>query len=95
MTGFRAVRLGLDHFASVQGRKVAKELCSLYGRGSLPKTLLDEACVSFRELASGALKEARIDGDQDALLAHLTELWRMNFTLEIKRQRRKSARASD
>jgi hypothetical protein len=95
MTSFRAIRLGLDHFASVQGRKAAKELCSLYGRGSFPKTLLDEACVSFRELAYGALKEARIDGDQDALLAHLTELWRMNFTLEIKRQRRKSAEANN
>ena len=52
MTSFRAIRLGLDHFASVQGRKAAKELCSLYGRGSFPKTLLDEACVSFREPAS-------------------------------------------
>jgi hypothetical protein len=94
MTGFRAVRLALDHFASIQGRKDAKELCLLYGRGSLPRTLLDRACLSFRELANRALKEARIEGDQDALFAHLMELWQMNFTLEIKRPRRKSAQRS-
>jgi hypothetical protein len=79
MTGFRAVRLALDHFASIQGRKDAKELCLR---------------LSFRELANRALKEARIEGDQDALFAHLMELWQMNFTLEIKRQRRKSAQRS-
>src|SRR3954464_10239277 len=35
MTSFRAVRIGLDYFASLQGRKHAQELCLLYGRGPL------------------------------------------------------------
>ena len=94
MTSFRAVRLGLDYFASVQGRKDAQELCLLYGRGTFPRTLLDGACVRFREIAHGALEEARLEGDQDALFLHLLELWQMNFTLEIKRQRRKAAQPS-
>ena len=67
----------------------------LSGRGPLPTTLFDDACLSFRQVAYRALKEARIEGDQDALFAHLMELWQMNFTLEIKRQRRKSAQTSE
>jgi len=95
MTSFRAVRLGLDYFASLQGRKHAQELCLLYGRGPLPRTLLDGARLKFRKIARSALEEARLEGDQDALLVHLLELWQMNFTLEIKRQRRKSAQTSE
>jgi hypothetical protein len=94
MTSFRAVRIGLDYFASVQGRKDAQELCLLYGRG-LPRTLLDGARLKFREIAHGALEEARLEGDQDALFLHLLELWQMNFTLEIKPQRRKAAQPSE
>ena len=95
MASFRAVRIGLDYFASVQGRKDAQELCLLYGRGSLPITLLDGAHLKFREIACSALEEARLEGDQDALFVHLLELWQMNFTLEIKRQRRKLAQTSE
>ena len=87
--------IGLDYFASVQGRKDAQELCLLYGRGSLPITLLDGARLKFREIACSALEEARLEGDQDALFVHLLELWQMNFTLEIKRQRRKLAQTSE
>ena len=92
MTSFRAVRLALDYFASVRGRKDAQELS---GRGPLPTTSFDDACLSFRQVAYRALKEARIEGDQDALCAHLVELWQMNFTLEIKRHSRKSAQTSE
>ena len=95
MTSFRAVRLALDYFASVRGRKDAQELCLLSDRGPLPTTSFDDACLSFRQVAYRALKEARIEGDQDALCAHLIELWQMNFTLEIKRQSRKSAQTSE
>ena len=96
MASFRAVRIGLDYFASVQGRKDAQELCLLYGRcRGLPRTFLDGARLKFREIARGALEEARLEGDQDALFVHLLELWQMNFTLEIKRQRRKLAQTSE
>ena len=44
---------------------------------------------------TSGLEEARLEGDQDALFVHLLELWQMNFTLEIKRQRRKSAQTSE
>ncbi len=89
MTTFRAVRLALDYFASVEGRKEARNLCAIYGAASVPSDALKAASVAFRDTARGALGEARIGGSQEALLAYLLELWHMSLMVEIKRQRGK------
>jgi len=90
MTDFRAVRLGLDYFASLEGRRQAKELCALFGAASIPSHALTIAKDAFQDRARGALAEARIEGSQEALLRHLVELWHMTFMVELKRQRLKA-----
>ena len=89
MTTFRAVRLALDYFASVEGRKEARNLCAIYGAASIPSDVLKGASDAFHDTACRALSAARIEGNQEALLAYLLELWHMSFTVEIKQHRRK------
>jgi hypothetical protein len=89
MTTFRAVRLALDYFASVEGRKEARNLCAIYGAASIPSDVLLGASDVFHDTACRALSAARIGGNQEALLAYLLEQWHMSFTVEIKKQRRK------
>jgi hypothetical protein len=89
MTTFRAVRLALDYFASVEGRKEARNLCAIYGAASIPSDVLLGASDAFQGTACRALSAARIGGNQEALLAYLLERWHMSFTVEIKKQRRK------
>ena len=89
MTTFRAVRLALDYFASVEGRKEAKNLCATYGAASIPSDALKGASDAFHDTARRALGAARIGGNQEALSAYLLELWHMSFTVEVKQQRRK------
>jgi hypothetical protein len=89
MAAFRAIRLAIDRFASLEGRKQAKDLCSVHGAASIPSDVLKAAAEAFQETARGALVEARIEGSQEALLAQLMELWHMSLMVEIKQQRRK------
>jgi hypothetical protein len=89
MTTFRAVRLALDYFASVEGRKEARNLCATYGAASIPSDALKGASDAFHDTARRALGAARIGGNQEALSAYLLELWHMSFTVEVKQQRRK------
>ena len=74
MTTFRAVRLALDYFASVEGRKEARNLCAIYGAASIPSDVLLGASDAFRDTACRAMDAARIGGNE-ALLTVLLELW--------------------
>lgn len=84
----RAIRLALDRFASLEGRRHAKYLCGLYGSRSIPSHALDLAEDGFRDTARRALSEARIEGDQEALLLHLMELWHLSLAVELRHQSR-------
>jgi hypothetical protein len=85
---FRAIRLALDRFASLEGHRHAKYLCGLYGSHFIPRDALDLAEDEFRDTARQALSEARIEGDQEALLLHLMELWHLSLAVELRRQSR-------
>src|SRR3954462_4133650 len=65
MTTFRAVRLALDYFASVDGRKEARNLCAIYGATSIPSDVVLSASDAFHVTARRALSEARIEGNQE------------------------------
>jgi hypothetical protein len=88
MTTFRAVRLALDYFASVEGRKEARSLCAVYGAASIPSDVLLDASDAFRDTACRAMDAARIGGNEEALLTVLLELWHMSFSVEIKKCRK-------
>ena len=88
MTDFRAVRLALDYFASLEGRRQARNLCALHSAASIPNDALKLATDTFQDVARRALAEGRVGGRQDVLLEHLIELWRMSLMVEIKRRRR-------
>lgn len=92
-TEFRPIRLALDRFASLEGRRQAKDLCALHGAASIPHDVLKVAADTFRDTARRALAEARVEGNQEALLAHLLELWRTSFMVEVKHRRRTENRA--
>src|SRR3981081_2720176 len=82
MTTFRAVRLALDYFASVEGRKEARNLCAIYGAASIPSDVLKGRSDASHDPACRSRSAARIEGNQEALLAYLLELWHMSFTVK-------------
>jgi hypothetical protein len=83
----RETRLALDRRAGAAGRRRAAELCAKYRRQP-PAEMIKAAEAAFEHAARRGLREGRIDGNHEALLEHLVEIWNMSFMVELRRQRR-------
>jgi hypothetical protein len=84
----REVRLVLDRRASASGRRQAAELCAKY-RLQPPAEMVKGAEAAFEHTARRILRAGRIEGNHEALVNHLIEIWNLSFAVELRRQRRK------
>ena len=84
----REARLALDRRASALGRRHAAELCAKY-RLQPPAEMIKAAESAFEHTARRVLRDGRIEGNHEALLNHLVEIWNMSFMAELRRQRRR------
>lgn len=84
----RETRLALDRRASATGRRNAAELSAKY-RMQPPAEIIKAAEAAFEHTARRVLREGRIEGNHEALLNHLVEIWNLSFAVELRRQRRR------
>jgi hypothetical protein len=84
----REMRLVLDRRASAAGRRQAAELCAKY-RLQPPAEMVKGAEAAFEHTARRILRAGRIEGNHEALVNHLIEIWNLSFAVELRRQRRK------
>ena len=84
----RETRLALDRRASATGRRNAAELSAKY-RMQPPAEIIKAAEAAFEHTSRRVLREGRIEGNHEALLNHLVEIWNLSFAVELRRQRRR------
>ena len=54
-----------------------------------PAEIIKAAEAAFEHTARRVLREGRIEGNHEALLNHLVEIWNLSFAVELRRQRRR------